>query len=230
MSEAAVVFEAQTRTTTGTGSARELRRQGRVPAVVYGDNQNPIHISLPLKEVTLRANKKNFRSIVFELQLDGKKINAIAKDVQFNPVSDVVEHVDLQFISAKTAVKAIVPVIYSNQVKSPGLKRGGVLNVVRRDIEFFCNPGKIPAEIEIDLTGLEIGHAIHIEDLNLPEGVRPVVKRNFTLATIVGKGSDEPAANPNEVAGATTAAAAAKPAAGAAAKAPAAAAKPAAKK
>ncbi len=247
MSEAAISFETQSRASTGTGSARELRRLGRVPAVVYGDGQTPLHVSLPLKEITFRANKKNFKSTIFELNLDGKKIQVVAKDVQFNTVTDVPEHVDLQFVSAKTSVKVFVPVLYINQAKSPGLKKGGVLNVVAREIEFYVNPAKIPAQIEVDLTGMEIGTAKHVKDITLPEGAKPVLKRNFTLATVVGKGAEEatptdaaaiaPGAVPATNAGAPAAAPGAAPATGAAGAkapaagaAPAAAAKPAAKK
>jgi len=249
-----ISFETQTRSTTGTGAARELRRIGRVPAVVYGEGQQPLHVSLPLKDVTFRANKKNFKSTVFELALDGKKIQVVAKDIQFNPVTDVPEHVDLQFVSAKTSVKVFVPILYINQAKSPGLKKGGVLNVVAREIEFYVNPAKIPTQVEVDLTGLEIGNAKHIKDITLPEGAKAVNKTNFTLATVVGKGAEEPTATeaaavapgavPAANAGAPAAAApGAAPAAGAGAAktpaaagakapaaAPAAAAKPAAKK
>ena len=248
MAEAAISFETQSRTSIGTGAARELRRLGRVPAVVYGEGKEPLHVSLPLKDVTFRANKKNFKSTIFELALDGKKIQVVAKDIQLNPVTDVPEHVDLQFVSDKTAVKVFVPVLYINQAKSPGLKKGGVLNVVAREIEFYVNPAKIPTQVEVDLSGMEIGNAKHIKDIQIPEGAKPVLKRNFTLATVVGKGAEEPTATeaaavaPGAVpaanagapvapgaapaAGAPAAAGAKAPAAGA----PAAAAKPAAKK
>lgn len=207
----AVKFEAQERKTLGTGPARELRRQGRVPAVIYGQGQTPLHISLPLKELTVSSNKKSFKSTVFEISLNGKKINTVAKDISFDKVTDVVEHVDLQVVSDKTAFKVFVPVNYSNHAKAPGLKRGGVLNVVRRDIEFYVKPNNIPDSIEVDLTGLEIGHAIHVNDLKLPEGVRPVMKRNFTIVTIVGKGADEPTASAPGAPGAADATAAAAP-------------------
>lgn len=224
----AVVFKAETRKSTGTGSARELRRQEKVPAVIYGVGSEPLHIALPMKEVTLRSAKRNFKSTIFEIELDGKKINTIAKDIQFNVVTDKPEHIDLQIVSEKTAVKVFVPVTYTNQVKSPGLKKGGVLNIVQREIELFVPPAKIPDEIVVDLAGLEIGHTVHIKDIKLAEGLRPVLKRNFTIATIVGKGAEEEAAATPGAAGAdaTAAGAAAAPAAGAAA--PAAAAKPAA--
>lgn len=221
----AVALETQKRASTGTGSARETRRLGRVPAVVYGTGQETLHVTLPLKDITFRANKKGFKSTVFELQLDGKKIQVVAKDIQFNPVTDVPEHVDLQYVSAKTAVKVFVPVIYTNQLKSPGLKKGGVLNVVAREIELYVNPTKIPDQIEIDLTGMEIGHAKHIKDIQLPEGTKPVLKRNFTLATVVGKGAEEEAATTGAevAAGAVPAANQAAPAAAAGGAAPAAA-------
>jgi large subunit ribosomal protein L25 len=206
-----LALEAQTRETTGTGSARALRLAQRIPAVIYGDTEKPLHVSLPIKEIALNCGKKSFKSTLIEVTVGGKKITTLPREIQFNLVTDVPEHLDLQVVSSKKATKVFVPVKISGQAKSAGIKRGGVLNIVRREIEFFCQPGKIPSEIALDVSNLEIGRSIHINDVQLPEGINPVIKRNFTLVTIVGKGAEEDAAS---TAAATAAAA---PAAGAAA-------------
>ncbi len=214
---AQIALEAQTRETTGTGSARALRSQGRLPVVVYGAGGQNLHLSVPAKEITLNCNKRGFKSTIIEITLNGKKIQTLPREVQLNPVTDVPEHLDLQAISDKAATVVPVPVKISGQQKSPGVKRGGVLNVIRREIEFFCAPGKIPAEIEIDVSTLEIGRSIHINDIQLPEGVTPAIKRNFTLVTVVGKGSDDDAAATAAANAAAATATAAAPAGGAAA-------------
>jgi large subunit ribosomal protein L25 len=243
---AQIALEATLRDSTGTGSARALRTAQRIPAVIYGEGEKPLHVSLPIKEVSLNCTKKAFKSTVIEITLNGKKILTLPREVQLNPVSDKPEHVDLQIISSKRPTKVFVPVKVTGQQKSPGVKRGGVLNIVRREIEFFCEPGKIPSEIEFDVSTLEIGRSVHINDIALPQGITAVIKRNFTLATIVGKGSDDEAGATADAATAAAASAAsaaagapaaagaagaagAKPAAGAA-KPAAGAAKPAAKK
>lgn len=230
---------AEKREKTGTGSARAARRADKIPAVIYGHGITPVHININAKEINFALTKKGFKKTVFSIELDGKKIRVVARDIQFHPVTDRPAHLDLIQVTDKTGVKVFVPVEYTNHVKSPGLKRGGVLNIVKREVEILANPDNIPEKIEVDLTGIEIGHAIHINDVKLAEGARAVEKRNFTLATIVGKTADEPEAATTAEATAAAAAAAATtaaPAAGAAAagaKAPAAAAaapKPAAKK
>jgi large subunit ribosomal protein L25 len=188
---ATLSLKAESRATIGTGSARAARRNEQVPAVVYGTGQTSLHINLPLKEVTTLAGKRNYKSTIVEIELDGKKVKTLPREIQFHKISDKPTHVDLQFITAKTAVRVFVPVEVINQAKSPGIKRGGVLNLVRREIEFFCNPEAIPQKIEVDLTGREIGASVHINDVKLPDGVRATIKRNFTVATIAGRAAEE---------------------------------------
>lgn len=184
----AVKFDIVERTTTGTGSAREERRQGRVPAVVYGNKgQTPVHISLPRKEFTLFINKQGYKATVVEIEVAGKTVQVITKELQLNPVTDIPEHVDLQILTEGEESRIWIPVKFVGREKSPGIKRGGILNIVRREIEFFCAPGKIPNILIIDLDGREIGDSVHIEQIELPEGTRPVIDRDFTIATIVGK-------------------------------------------
>lgn len=223
MSTAPATLTAETRTNAGKGVARALRREGKVPAVLYGKGSEPVSLALSANEVRLTYKKGRFRSKLVELKLDGKAVKALPRDVQFHPVTDVIEHVDFLKVDDKTTIHVFVPVKFTGNEKSIGLKRGGVLNVVRHEIEFVCKADSIPAAIEINIADLDIGSSVHINDLKLPANVTPVIKRNFTIATIAGRSKDEP-----EAAAATDAAAA--PAAGAAAPAAAAAAPAAAKK
>jgi len=205
------VLQATTKTTSGKGVARALRREGKIPGTLYGKGQTPQSIALHLKEVTQEYSKGRFRSRLVEIQLDGKTVKALPKDLQFNPVSDVIEHVDFIKVEAGTKLRVSVPVKIAGADKAMGIKRGGVLNVVRHEIEFFCSPEAIPSQLEVNVSAMDIGGSLHINDVQLPEGASPVIKRNFTIATIAGRSKEE------EEAPAAVAAAAA-PAAGAAAK------------
>ncbi len=224
---------ASSRDAHGKGSSRALRREGKIPAILYGKGQQPISIALYLKEVTMAYTAGRFRSKLISIKIDEKTtVKALPKDLQFNPVTDVIEHVDFIKVEAGIQLRVMVPVKFSGQDKAMGLKRGGVLNIVRHEIEFFCAPDSIPTHIEINIQALDIGASIHIKDIELPKGVTPSIKRNFTIATIAGRRKEEEEAKPAEGAAAAAPAAAkagaAAPAA-AAAKAPAAKA-PAAKK
>lgn len=203
-------FEAQKRERLGTGSARAARRDSRIPAVIYGNGKEPVHVTLPRKEFTLAAHKSGFKATVVTIVVDGKEIKALPRQMQFHKVSDVITHVDLQNISESNEMRVFIPVKFINKEKSPGIKRGGILNVVRREIEFLCSHNNIPKEIVFDLEGSEIAQSIHINDTKLPEGIRPVIKRNFTVMTLLGKGGKAIA---DEAADATAAAAAAVPSA-----------------
>jgi large subunit ribosomal protein L25 len=206
------LLQASLRKDHGTGSARALRREGKVPGILYGKGQTPVSIALSLKEVAMEYAAGRFRSRLVNIKLDNNQtIQALPKDLQFNPVTDVIEHVDFIKVEPGTQLRVMVPVKFFGQDKSVGLKRGGVLNIVRHEIEFFCAPDAIPTHIEINIQSLDIGTSVHINDLALPAGVTPVIKRNFTVATIAGRRSDEEEAKP------AGDAAAAAPAAGAAA-------------
>lgn len=221
---ASVAFAATARPRAGKGAARQARREGKVPAVIYGDNQSPVTIALDYNELWKQVLKGHFTSTVIELKLDGKSHLVIPRDLQLDPVKDQPLHVDFLRIGKDGVIRVNVPVRFVNEGLSPGLKRGGVLNIVRHDIEVFAPYDKIPAGFEISLEGLEIGRSIHVSAIILPEGVKPVIQnRDFTVATIAGAVKQE------EEASATTAvegAADAKaPAGGKAAAAPAAGAK-----
>jgi large subunit ribosomal protein L25 len=240
-----IEMKATARPRAGKGAARAVRREGKIPAVIYGDKQDPETISLDENELWKIVTKGKFLSSVFSVDIDGRKLRVLPRDVQVDPIKDRPIHVDFQRVASDGMIRVKVPVKFINEVLSPGLKRGGVLNVVRHDVEVICPADAIPPAFEFNLEGLEIGKSIHISAVTMPANVRPTItNRDFTVATIAGASSKgEAEAAPVAAAAAAPAAADAKgaapaakagaaPAKGAAAAAPAAkaAAKPAAKK
>ena len=185
------VLPAAVRTGSGKGVARALRREGKIPGVVYANGAEAMSISLPLKEVAMEYAKGRFRSRLVELKFADKIVRALPKDLQFNPVTDMIEHVDFIRVEEGSMIRVQIPVKVSGQDRSIGLKRGGVMNVVRHEIEFLCVPDAIPTHIEINIQALDIAHSIHINDIELPKGVVPAIKRNFTVLTIAGRGKAE---------------------------------------
>lgn len=182
-----VELKATARTGVGKGAARKARREGKIPGVIYGDGKPPAPISIDGHELSIQVQKGHFTSTVVEIDVGGKKEKVIPRDVQFDPVRDIPIHVDLLRISADGIIRAAVPVRFLNETRAPGLKRGGVLNIVRHDIEVFCPYDQMPAAFEVDLTDLDIGAAIHISDITMPENVKPTIHdRDFTVATIAG--------------------------------------------
>lgn len=189
------VLVASSKDVSGKGVARALRREGKIPGTLYGKGQTPVSISLFLKEVTQEYVKGRFRSRLVEIKIDGKEsVKALPKDLQFNPVTDVIEHVDFIKVEKGTQLRVSVPVKIVGQEKAVGLKRGGVLNVVRHEIDFLCAPDSIPTSLEVNVQKLDIGGSFHIQDMDLPKGITPVIKRNFTIATIAGRSKEEEAA------------------------------------
>ena len=179
-------LKAELRERVGKGSSRELRRNGLIPAVIYGDKQEPLAISLPVKEVTQRIHAGGFMTTVATIAVGGKKISVLPKDYQLDPVRDFTMHVDVLRVGANTEVNVQVPVHFVNETKAPGIKIGGVLNIVRHEVELHVPADKIPEFLTVDLTGAKIGDSIHISHVKLPEGARPVIgDRDFTIATIV---------------------------------------------
>ena len=187
MAEANVI-SATARLSGGKGAARTVRREGRVPGVIYGgDVEEAQTIALDHNELYKLITRGRFLSTVFEIEVDGKKSKAIPRDVQLDPVKDLPLHVDFQRIGSDNRLKIAIPMRFANEALSPGLKRGGVLNIVRREIEVWTPADKIPEFFEANLEGLEIGRSIHISAVKLPEGVRTVIQgRDFTIATIAG--------------------------------------------
>lgn len=189
----AIELKATPRERRGKGGPRTLRREGRVPGIVYGDGREPESISVDYKTLYLQHQTGHFLSTIFMLDVDGKKTRVIPRDVQVDPVRDFPIHVDFMRISKDAEVTVDVPVHVVNEATSPGLKRGGVLNLVRHEIELRCKADSIPEQIEIDLAGLDIGDAVHISDIKLPAGARPVITdRDFTVLTIAGRTEEEP--------------------------------------
>ncbi len=221
-----IQLKASARPRSGKGAARAARREGMVPAVIYGGKAEPQGIVVDYKEIWKTIQRGRFLATILDIEVDGKKTRVIPRDIQLDPVKDIPVHVDFQRVTAESRIRVKVPTRFVNDQASPGIKRGGVLNVVRREVEVFCPPERIPDIFEFDLTGLEIGRAIHISSIQLPEGVRPTIgDRDFTVATISGALVKEEEATPaGAAAGAAPAAGDAKaaPAAAAAGKAPAA--------
>ena len=185
MSEA-LNLPAELRERAGKGASRELRRNGRVPAVIYGGNEEPTTIHLEEKVLMKLLMTGHFMNSIVMIELGGKTLRTIPKDVAMHPVSDRPIHVDFLRLSADSTIHVEVPVLFTNEEESPGLKRGGVLNIVRHELELICDADKIPSEIEIDVTGLDIGDSIHISNVTLPEGsTSAITDRDFTIATLV---------------------------------------------
>ena len=177
---------AETRDRAGKGASRALRRSGRVPAVIYGNNEEPQSIHVEEKLLVRQLGTGHFFNSIVEIEVGGKTVRTLPKDVAFHPVNDRPLHADFLRVSKDHKVHVNVPVHFINEAASPGLKRGGVLNIVRHELDLVCSPESIPDEVAIDVTGLEVGASIHISHVNLPEGVASAITdRDFTIATIV---------------------------------------------
>ncbi|URD61954.1 50S ribosomal protein L25/general stress protein Ctc [Sphingomonas sp. KRR8] len=181
-----LTLPAETRDRAGKGASRALRRDGRVPAVVYGNNQDALSIHVEEKLLTKMLSTGHFMNTVVMIDAGGQTLRTLPKDVQFHPVSSRPTHVDFLRISEHSKVTVAVPVRFDNEEASPGIKRGGVLNVVRHELELNCDAAEIPDEVHIDLAGLDIGDSIHISAVKLPNGVESAISdRDFTIATLV---------------------------------------------
>ena len=178
-------LDAEAREQAGKGAARALRRSGRVPAVIYGDKKDPTPISIDGHTLQIELSQAGFYLRLYDIKVNGKNERVLPRDVQRHPVTSAPLHVDFLRISAGATIAVNVGVVFENEELSPGLKRGGVLNVVRYEIELVCPAAAIPEQIVIDLTGLDIGDGIHISNVKLPPDVEPVIAdRDFTIATI----------------------------------------------
>jgi large subunit ribosomal protein L25 len=176
----------QLRDKTGKGASRALRRGGRVPAVLYGGKEVPVHFSLDPIQLNKELHQTGFLSKIFELPLEGKKEKALPRVVQFHPVTDRPLHVDFIRVSKEGKITVAVPVTFINEGKSPGIKRGGVLNILIHNLEVVSDMDHIPSSIHIDLTGLEIHDTIHLKDVIFPEGVTAAhPERDHDVANIV---------------------------------------------
>ena len=175
----------QTREATGKGASRALRRNGYVPAILYGGDQEPVNVKLLGQELHRAVRRGRFFSTLVELDVDGEMVRAIPRDVQYDVVRDVPIHVDFLRISANSEITLFVPVKFVNDEDSPGIRRGGVLNVVRHDVELRVRAGDIPEELVVDIAGLDIGDVVHFSSIQLPKGATStIVGRDFAVATI----------------------------------------------
>lgn len=180
-----VAITAQPRDSAGRGVSRALRRAGRIPAIVYGGDQNNLLVSVELRQLAREIHRGGFGNRLYDVEIAGEKHRVLPRELQVDPVTDVPVHVDFLRLSGAARVNLMVPMVFIDEEGSPGLKRGGVLNVVRYDVEFECRADAIPQSIVVSLDGLDIGDSVHIRDVALPEGVRPTISdRNFTVATI----------------------------------------------
>jgi large subunit ribosomal protein L25 len=181
-----LTLSAETRERAGKGASRALRREGRIPAVIYGNNEDPVVVHVEEKMLMKALHTGHFMNSVVMVEVDGKSVRTLPKDVSFHPVTDRPLHADFLRISEHASVTVQVPVHFTNEDKSPGIKRGGVLNVVRHELELVCDAAMIPDDIEISLAGFDVGDSIHISAVTLPEGsVSAITDRDFTIATIV---------------------------------------------
>jgi len=182
-----LTLAAETREQVGKGASRLLRREGRVPAVIYGNKQDPISIHLEEKALMRALMTGHFMNSTVSIDVGGKATLTLPKDVAFDAVTDRPVHVDFLRIGEHTTVHVSVPVVFTDEEESPGIAKGnGVLNIVQHEIELVCDASQIPGEITISLKGREIGDSIHISNIELPKGVQPAITdRDFTIATIV---------------------------------------------
>ena len=198
-------LNASVRERAGKGAARAVRREGRVPAVIYGDKKDPQTISMDARELMKQVQTGRFLSTLVDIEVDGTKVRTIPRDVQFDPVRDFVVHVDFLRLGKGARIAVEVAINFVGEEDSAGLKRGGVLNVVRHSVEIMCPADSIPESFDLDVSALDIGDGLHATDLTLPEGMTfTITDRDFTIATISapsgGADEDEDAAAAEEAA------------------------------
>ena len=185
MNEVLVKIHAEKRLKTGTGNSREFRSNKLIPGIIYGEKKEPIPISLNEKELKLQLNDTGFFSKQCEISIDNENFKVLPKDVQLHPVKENILHIDFLRVGENTTVTLFVPVKFINENKCEGLRQGGVLNIVRHEVELKTPVSKIPEYLEADLSGIEVGDSIHISSINLDESVKPTIQdRDFTIATL----------------------------------------------
>ena len=178
-------LSAEPRAQAGKGAARAVRRMGRVPGVIYGDKQDPVLISLEPKELSRVLANRGFFATLIDVSVNGVAHRTLPREVQRHPATDAPLHIDFMRVGGSSRVSVTVPVIFINPEMSPGLRRGGILNIVRHGIELNCPVDGIPDQLVVELNGLEIGDSIHVSRVNIPEGCRPTIsERDFTIASI----------------------------------------------
>ncbi len=178
-------LSAEPRARAGKGAARATRRTGRVPGIIYGDNQDPLLISLEPRELSRALANRGFLATLVEVSVEGTAHRTLPRDVQYHPVTDAPLHVDFMRVGATARVTVVVPAVFINHEMSVGLRRGGILNIVRHGIELNCPVEAIPSHLTVDLSGLDIGDSIHISAVSVPPDCRPTITgRDFTIASV----------------------------------------------
>ncbi len=186
MTTVVTVLAVTVRTGTGKGNARAVRKTGFIPATLYGDKKPPVSILIDPKIINAEMNKPGFFTRMFDLALEGTKVRAICRDLQRHPVSDTILHADFQRIGTDSLLHVAVPIHVINESASPGVKRGGMVNLVEHTVEIVARPAAIPVSLEIDVTGMKIGDSLHLSQIKLPEGVSLLhPDTDLTIATIV---------------------------------------------
>jgi large subunit ribosomal protein L25 len=176
---------AEARTGTGKGAARQARRDGKVPGIVYGGGSDPLPIQIPFNELLKRLKKGRFMATLFNLKVEGHEdVRVICRNVQRDVIKDLPTHLDLMRLRRTSKINLFIPVEFINEETAPGLKRGGVLNAVRPEVELVVTAGDIPEKIVVDLDGLVIGDTITIRSVDLPKGAKPTIDRDFVIANI----------------------------------------------
>lgn len=179
-------LQAEEREGAGKGVARALRREHKIPAVIYGDKKAPVNITLPAKEANVEYNKGHMFTTLCDLKIGSDKHLVLARDIQVHPVTDVVQHIDFLRVSAKTKIHVAVPVHFSGYEGSPAEKGGGVLNITRHEVELACQATAIPDDLHVDVSGVEIGDSVKSSAITLPDGAKFVIDdRDFTIATVI---------------------------------------------
>jgi len=180
-------LSAETRESVGKGKSRSLRREGKIPAIIYGNKLEPIAISISERDLNAELRKEGFYNRLCDLELGKEKIRVLPQEIALHPVSDKTTHIDFLRVSENTKVTIEVPVKFENEEECPGIKKGGILNIVRYNIEVSCPASNIPEFFVIDLTGLELGDSIHFSSIqNIEDGVAPTITdRDFTIASVV---------------------------------------------
>ncbi|MCW9042439.1 MAG: 50S ribosomal protein L25/general stress protein Ctc [Pseudopelagicola sp.] len=178
-------LHAEVRTGTGKGAARQARRNGMVPGVVYGGDTDPLAIQMPFNTLLKKLKEGRFLSTLFNLKVEGQEdVRVICRSVQRDVVKDLPTHLDLLRLRRTSKIDLFIHVEFINEEECPGIKKGGVLTVVRPDVDLRVTAGDIPEKITVDLTGLDIGDIVHISDVTLPEGATPTIDRDFVIANI----------------------------------------------
>jgi large subunit ribosomal protein L25 len=200
-------LSAEPRTSAGKGAARAARRAGRVPGIIYGDSKEPLPISVDPRQLSRALARRGFFATLVDVAVDGTVHRTLPRDVQYHPATDAPLHIDFMRVGGHTRVTVTVPVVFANPEMSPGIRRGGILNIVRHGIELNCPVEGIPDRLVVELNGLEIGDSIHISRIMIPEGCRPTItERDFTIASIAASSAVR-----EEAAAAATAPPAAEP-------------------